>query len=208
MASQSYRVTGNKRLLPNQSAGLEGRMTGLPGMLQMKERRREQAALNEYREKSLTQEKTMHDEELAFEEDQAKKEFGLEMVKTGVNVGTGLATSKTFSQYGDDISNFMKPGEMSYADSPAPAVGTMTPGSSTGGSTGGYFSKAAGALQPGNMIAGGLAGYGLSSMFGSKNDGKKALYGAGAGLLTGFLSGGISGGLSGGIGGLFGGLMS
>ena len=137
------------------------------------------------------------------------------MVKTGVNVGTGLGTSKTFSQHGTDFKNtFMAP------DAPANAtpMGPMAEPRITGGVTGttgskpGFFSatgKALGGLQPGTMISGGLTGYGMGTLFGEgKSREKKALYGAAGGLLTGMLGGGFGGAISGGIGGLFGGLLS
>ena len=130
MAYQSYRVTGNRRLLPNQAAGLQGRMSMLPGMLANRERKREADVTAAYREDQLSQQREIADEELAFAEESQKKEFGLEMVKTGVNLGTGIASDKTFSQYGKDAKNFFSKGSKdavggSYQLAPAADASTL-----------------------------------------------------------------------------------
>jgi hypothetical protein len=212
MANQSYRVTGNKRLQPDQTAGLQARMQALPNMMAMRERKKQAAADKEFREAQLAQNKEQFDDSQEFQKDQDRTAFGLEMVKTGVNLETGLASKKNFGEIGQEFKTSFGAPEVPANTAPVAPNGppganaTFTGGGAQGGgnAAGSFFKN----LQPGSMITGGLAGYGLGTMFKDESPEKKMLYGAGAGLLTGLLSGGVSGGLSGGIGGLFGGWAS
>ena len=222
MAYQSYRVTGNRRLVPNQGSILEGKLMGLPSMLARRDRQREQADLNEFRTTQLAQERDIADQELDFAEESEKKAFNLELVKTGVNLGTGIASDKTFSEMGSDFKDtFMSGSRQSTTPQPGTSfsakettVSPFTGSSGTAGpeaNNGGFFRSAGsklGGLQPGTMVSSGLTGYGVASMFGGKSKEKKMLYGAAGGLLAGLLGGGYSGAISGGIGGLFGGMLA
>jgi hypothetical protein len=200
MTLQSYSVTGNRKLFPNQSADLNARLQGLPNLMALQQTKKQYEEEKAYRERSLEQQKEIADKELSFQREQDKTAFGLEMTKLGTNLATGPNISKTtFGDIGDKFKSKPPSTYNARYGSEYENPGNTTPKDR------GFFSK----MNPGSMMAGGLSGFGMGTMFSKEPTERKLLYGGAAGLLTGFLSGGgWSGALSGGLGGLFGGLVS
>lgn len=207
MASpQMFGVTGNRRLRRNQLAELRARQAQFPSILAAEQAAEQQRKEQEFKEKQLAQEKKIAKDELKFNRQESKREFGMEMGKLGVNLAfSDMLSGRTLGTLSKDIRGI-------FGSTSAPTKPTTSlqppgiPGRAMRGvpkSGGGFFSG----VPTGSIAAGGLAGFGMGQMFGEKGGFKKSLYGGLAGAGLGLLSGGLSGALGGGLGGLFGGML-
>jgi hypothetical protein len=207
MASQMFGVTGNRRLKRNQRSELNARLAQLPSILASEQAADQQRKEQEFKEKQLAQEKKIAKDELKFKRQESKRGFGMEMGKLGVNLAFSEYGGQSLGQLGGSVRGLFGGGS---GETPKPTTSFQPPGTAgraMGGipkSGGGFFSS----LPIGSIAAGGLAGFGMGSMFGESGKSKKLLYGGLAGAGLGLLSGGLSGALGGAAGGLFGGLIS
>lgn len=209
MASgQMFGVTGNRRLKRNQLSELRARQAQFPSILAAEQAADQQRKEQEFKEKQLRQDKKIAQDELKFKRSEAKRRFGMEMGKLGINLAmSDMLSGKTLGTIGSDIKGIFGGGK-----TPAGAPKTSfqppgTPGRAMSGTPkagGGFFSN----IPIGSIAAGGLTGFGVGQMFGEKGGLKKSLFGGLAGGALGLLSGGgLSGAVGGGLGGLFGGMI-
>lgn len=193
MASQMYGTTGLPGYRRKYAPQINAQRAFLPGIIQRKNEAAQLKLENQFREQELANQATQNqisresmDQAAKFQ--QAKMDFQKEESKRGMGMEalklgiTGLG------------------------------MGGGKTGLPAAGGPGNLWDKAKGlAGKAAPMAFSGLMGYGAGSAFGGKNKAKRALWGAGAGLLSNFLSGtnSLSWGGAGNIGaGLIGGLFS
>jgi hypothetical protein len=207
MASQMFGVTGNRRLKRNQKSELNARLLQLPSILAAEQAAEQQRKDQAFKEKELAQNKKMAREEMKFKRSEAKRGFGLEVGKLGINIGTSnLLGGQTIGSLGTQIKGLFTGGAQKQGSPTTSFQPHGTPNRAMSGipkSGGGFFSG----VPISSIASGGLAGFGAGSLFGGESKSKKLLYGGLAGAGLGLLSGGLSGALGGAAGGLFGGMI-
>lgn len=204
MPTQMIATGGSRRRRPYVD-DLNARLQRLPNMLQAEQEQKNAAAQQDYWNRDIELKKAdqigeanwrnqqigMKQAEMDFAERQARQNMGLQALTLGANLSMNPG-NKTIGNVGKATGNL-------FGRQIAP-TGT------------GFF----GGLKDvnlGNVVAGGLTGYGAANMFGGgkKNKFKNAAIGTGAGLLSNFLSSGkfsYGNALGSGFGGLVGGLFS
>lgn len=184
MASQGYATTGSPMYRkPRYVDQINAQRAAIPGMLQRRYQAKRDKAEDTFREQELANQATSNQisrENIA--QTAALKKMDMEFNKEAAKRGAGLEAMKLGVTMAQNTPKFGSTAVMPRG------IEAGTGLKAKGG--GGFMNtvqRGANLLAP--AAVSGITGYGAGAAFGGKSKAKKALWGAGAGLLSNFLQG-------------------
>lgn len=213
---QLARVRRDKRLAPNQLAALNERLKMLPDIIAQRQERE----IMDQQERQARKQRQLVKDQMAQQEKEEKAALGLKAATAGGQLllgggSAGKLGSKTFGDVAGSIGGKVK-SMFGGAHTPVKyEAGYTGPGMTKSTGPWGAIKGAAGRQTLGSTLGAGLVGFGAGQLLGGDKPWKRALFGAGAGLLSNLFTGAggggwgglASGGLFGGLGGALGGLL-